>query len=121
MWLAGIFGPLMTILGLWMLLYSENLIKVLSSVKNTPGLFYLSGNISLLIGLTLVNTYNVWAWHPAVLVTLLGWVMVIRGAIMFFIPQLIVKMTMSSPAFMRAMGILPLVWGLALWWFAFFR
>ncbi|HAZ15876.1 MAG TPA: hypothetical protein DCY54_04515 [Parachlamydiales bacterium] len=120
-WLAGIFGPFLTIWGLWMLLYSENLVKVMTSVKNTPGAFYLMGMLNLLLGLIIVNMYNVWMWHPAVLVTLLGWVLLIRGVLSLFVPQLIIKYTMTDHAVMRAIGLIPLVWGLALWWFAFFR
>ena len=121
MWLAGIFGPLLTIMGLWMLLYSENLIKVMTSVKNTPGCFFMMGMINILIGLVIVNMYNVWMWHPAVLVSLLGWVLLIRGVIILYIPQLIIKYTMTNHMVMRAIGLIPLIWGLALWWFAFFR
>ena len=120
-WLAGVFGPFFTIWGLWMLLYSENLIKVMTSIKSTPGAFYLMGMLNLLLGLFIVNMYNVWMWHPAVLVTLLGWVLLIRGVLALFVPQLLIKYTMTSHKGMRAIGLIPLVWGLALWWFAFFR
>ena len=121
MWLAGVFGPLLTIIGLWMLLYSENLIKVMTSVKNTPGVFFMMGTINMLIGLVIVNMYNVWMWHPAVLISLLGWVFLIRGVLILYIPQLIIKYTMTNHMVMRAVGLIPLIWGLALWWFAFFR
>ena len=121
MWLAAVFGPLLTIIGLWMLLYSENLIKVMSSIKNTPGCFFMMGTINMLIGLVIVNMYNVWIWHPAVLVSLLGWVFLIRGILVLYIPQLIIKYTMTNHMVMRAVGLIPLIWGLALWWFAFFR
>ena len=121
MWLAGVFGPLLTIMGLWMLLYSENLIKVMTSIKNTSGCFFMMGMINILVGLVIVNMYNVWMWHPAVLVSLLGWVLLIRGVLILYIPQLIIKYTMTSHMVMRAIGLTPLIWGLALWWFAFFR
>ena len=121
MWLAAVFGPLLTIMGLWMLLYSENLIKVMTSIKNTPGCFFMMGMINMLIGLVIVNMYNVWMWHPAVLVSLLGWVLLIRGILILYIPQLIIKYTMTNHMVMRAIGLIPLIWGLALWWFGFFR
>lgn len=121
MWLAAVFGPLLTIMGLWMLLYSENLIKVMTSIKNTPGCFFMMGIINMLIGLVIINMYNVWMWHPAVLVSLLGWFLLIRGILVLYIPQLIIKYTMTNHTVLRAIGLLPLIWGLALWWFAFFR
>lgn len=121
MWLAAVFGPFLTILGLWMLLYSENLIKVMTSIKNTPGAFFMMGLLNFLFGLVIVNMYNVWMWHPSVLISLLGWVLIIRGVISLYIPQLIIKYTMTNHMAMRAIGLIPLIWGLALWWFGFFR
>jgi len=118
--LASIFGPFLAIIGLWMVLYGENLVKVITSVKNTAGAFYLGGIINLLLGLTIIAQNNLWLWSGALLVTLLGWVWIIRGILVLFIPQLIIRYTMTKTKFIKVMGIIPLVWGLALCWYAFF-
>jgi len=120
LWLASIFGPLLAIVGLWMLLYHENMMKVLNSIKSTPALFYMSGWMSLLIGLVIVSQYNVWMANLAVLITLLGWVLIIRGILALFIPQLLIKLTMEKTSWCKVMGIIPFVWGLLLCWFAFY-
>ncbi len=120
MWLASIFGPFMTIIGLWMLLYVENLTKVWSAIKNNPAAFYYGSVVNFLIGLTILTQYDMWSWDAFVLVTLLGWVMVIRGIMGLFLPQLLLKMMMSNPSFVKVMGVIPLVWGLALCWLAYF-
>lgn len=119
-WLASIFGPFLGIMGLWMLLYHENLIKVWTSIKNTPGLFYLSGVFNLLIGLSIMSQYNMWSWHLSVLISLLGWVLMIRGLISLFIPQLLIKVMMAKATSIRVMGLIPLLWGIALCSLAFF-
>jgi len=118
--LASIFGPLMAIVGLWTLLYHENMMKVVNSIKSTPALFYMTGWMSLLIGLIIVSQYNVWSMTLAVLVTLLGWAMIIRGILALFIPQLLVKLTMGKPSYCKVMGFVPFIWGLLLCWFAFY-
>ena len=120
LWLASIFGPLLAIVGLWMLLYHENMMKVLNSIKSTPALFYMSGWMSLLIGLVIVSQYNVWMANLAVLITLLGWVLIIRGILALFIPQLLIKLTMEKTSWCKVMRIIPFVWGLLLCWFAFY-
>ena len=120
MWLASIFGPFMTILGLWMLLYADNLMKVWNAAKNAPASFYFGGVSHLLIGLAILSQYDMWSWDAYVLVTLLGWVLVIRGVMTLFVPQLLIQLCMSNTSFMKVMGIIPLVWGLALCWLAFF-
>jgi len=117
--LSSIFGPLLGIVGLWMLLYGDNLMKVVTSIKGSPGLLYLGAMINLLVGLTIVNQYNVWMWDLSLLLTLLGWVQILRGVLVLFIPQFVIKTTMTDQGFIKVMGIIPLIWGLLLCWFAF--
>jgi hypothetical protein len=120
MLLASIFGPLLGIVGLWMLLYSDNLLKVVNSIKGSPGLLYTGAVINLLVGLTIVTQYNVWSADLSVFLTLLGWVQILRGVLVLFIPQVVIKTTMTHLGFVKVMGIIPLIWGLLLCWFAFF-
>lgn len=120
MWLASVFGPFMLIMGLWMLLFADNLMKVRTAIKGNPAIFHCGVTANLLIGLVLLSEYNVWSMDAYVLVTLLGWVMVVRGIIGLFLPQLLMKMVMGGASCMKCMGIIPLVWGLALCWLAFF-
>jgi hypothetical protein len=119
LWIASIFGPLLAIIGLWMLLYGENLMKVITSVKNTPGVFYVNGIMNLIIGLAVLSQYNLWTWNPAILVTILGWVMILRGVFVLYAPQLVIQCTMTHPSVIKVMGIIPFIWGLALCWLAF--
>lgn len=120
MWLASIFGPFMTIMGLWMLLYADNLVKVWNAIKSSPASFFFGGVCNLLIGLAILSQYDMWSMDAYVLVTLLGWFMVVRGVMALFVPQLLIQLTMTNTSFMKIMGIIPLVWGLALCWLAFF-
>lgn len=120
MCLAGIFGPFLAIVGLWMLLYADSLVKVWTAIKNSPALVYLISVITLLLGIVIVKTYNVWAWDAYLLVTLLGWVLLVRGLLGLFVPQLLIKWTMGKPAAAKIQGIVPFVWGLALCWLAYF-
>lgn len=118
MMLAGVFGPWIALIGLWALVYSDNMKKVLSSMNSTPAAFYLRGVVNLLLGIFIVNQYNVWMWNVALLVTLLGWVMLVRGLIVLFIPQLMMKGPLSHAKVVKVIGIIPLVWGVVLTWFA---
>jgi hypothetical protein len=119
MWLASIFGPLLMIIGVWMLFYHENMVKVCTSCKNTPAVQYLWGVVNVLIGLTILSQYNLWAWNLPLLVTLLGWVTLIRGVMALFVPQLLMKLVMNDPGWLKIKGIIPLIWGFGLCWLAF--
>jgi hypothetical protein len=119
MWLASIFGPLLMILGIWMLFYHENMVKVCTSCKNTPSVQYLMGIINMLIGLTILSQWNLWAWNLPLLVTLLGWVTLIRGVMALFLPHLLMKLATHDPGWLKIKGIIPLIWGFGLCWLAF--
>ncbi len=120
MWLASIFGPFLVILGLWMLLYCDQYTKVLTAIKGSAGLFYMNSVFNLLIGFTVLSQYDLWGWNLLVLVTLLGWVMVVRGIMGLFVPQLLMDILMGKHGFAKIMGIIPIVWGVFLSYVGFF-
>ncbi|MBS0604730.1 MAG: hypothetical protein JSS60_06810 [Verrucomicrobia bacterium] len=93
--------------------------KVCTSVKNTPGVMYMMGVVNLLIGLTVLSQFNMWAWQLSLLVTIFGWVVLIRGLMAFFVPQFLVKKTMSKAQTLKIKGIIVLVWGFGMCWLAF--
>jgi hypothetical protein len=119
MFLASIFGPLMFFIGLWMILFTKNLSKMLAAVKASPVAMWNCGFVKLLLGLTIVNMYNVWSLDMSVLVTLLGWVMLVRGLMVFFMPKVMFMTKTKKESSLRWWSLLPLVWGLLLWWMAF--
>jgi uncharacterized membrane protein HdeD (DUF308 family) len=52
--------------------------------KQIPPVVYLSGVIMFFAGLTIVRVHNVWARNWAVLVTLVGWFLLLLGLIRMF-------------------------------------
>jgi hypothetical protein len=53
-----------------------------------PGiLFYLSGLLSLLAGLAIVNLHNRWQADWRLIITVLGWLMTLGGIIRIVLPQ----------------------------------
>ena len=118
--LARVFGPFLGILGLWMLLYGDNVVKIMASMKSSPCALYTSAVFNLLIGLFIINMYNVWVWDVFFFVTLLGWVMFLRGVFALFMPQVVVKAVMTKGNWMKTMGVIPFVWGLILTWTGYY-
>lgn len=120
MWLASIFGPVLVIVGLWKLLYADAFAKVLNSVKNSHGLMYYTSVIYLWVGFTVLSQYDVWEMDILVLVTLLGWAMIVRGILGLFIPQMLLDIYMGNHCFKRVCGLIPVVWGILLCWIGYF-
>jgi len=114
--LASVFGPFMFVIGLWVLLRKHDVEKVWTSIKATPGLLYVGGVINLLIGFTVLAMYKEWSMHLAVLVTLFGYVQLLRGLSILFAHDWAMKMSTKIMKHRQChlCGILPIVWGIAL-------
>jgi len=56
--------------------------------------------IILLLGSTLVVTHNIWVSSPIVIVTLLGWLMLLKGLSMMLFPGVLNKFQKLSDAFL---------------------
>lgn len=119
MGMASIFGPFLVIVGIWMLFYHANMMKVITSVKTTPGVMYMMGVVNVLIGLTVLNQFNMWAWGLSLLVTIFGLVVLIRGLLGFFMPQFLVHKKVTAESYLKIKGIVVLVWGFGMCWLAF--
>lgn len=118
MWLASVFGPLLLIIGIWSVFYNSHAVKAMASLKTNPATVFALVVINLLIGLVIINCYNIWAADVSVLVSLLGWVFLVRGLVYLFMPHIMFKYC-SKAKMIRIRGTIGLIWGLVLCWYAF--
>ncbi|MCX6722615.1 MAG: hypothetical protein NT094_00930 [Candidatus Staskawiczbacteria bacterium] len=89
-YLAEIWGIAIIIVCLALIL-KENLLKrVIASIEDDANLF-MWGFISLIIGLAMVLSYNVWTKDWQVVITILGWLALIKGLALLFMPETIQK------------------------------
>jgi hypothetical protein len=65
--------------------YSQNLVK-------DPMLITTTALIDLTIGAALIGSHNHWAASWIVIVTIIGWLIFVRGAVRLLIPQFVLKM-----------------------------
>lgn len=118
-WLARILGPLFTIMGIWMIVRNKDVMKVWISVKANSASLYMGGVLNLLIGLTVLSTYSEWSWHLATLITLVGWISVIRGLLVLFAPEWVMARATAMEPFSKVWAIIPLFFGLLISYLAF--
>src|SRR6516225_2633299 len=78
--LARLLGPLLLLPGIGMLANPRVFRAMASEVVGNVTLIYLFGLIDFAAGLAIVLTHNVWVPNWRVLITLLGWLMLVRGA-----------------------------------------
>ena len=85
--LAKLIGPFALALGLALVFQGTGFRAFASEFMASPALIFLSGVITLPAGLAIVLTHNVWTPDWRVVVTIVGWLAVVTGAIRMIFPQ----------------------------------
>jgi hypothetical protein len=89
--LARLIGPIFLISGASFLLNRRGLKAMATEVMGSMVLVYLFGLIDFVAGLAIVLTHNVWAANWRILITLLGWLLLLRGVVRVLIPERIMS------------------------------
>ena len=82
--LARLIGPVMALVGASVLANEAAFRKLAQEFLRSPALIFLSGMILMPAGLAVVLSHNVWVANWPVIITLLGWIAVISGAVRVF-------------------------------------
>ncbi|MGJ0509364.1 MAG: hypothetical protein ACR652_20045 [Methylocystis sp.] len=78
---ARLVGPTFIAIAFGMLINLGMYESIIAEALHAGILFYLSGLLSLLAGLAIINLHNTWRADWRVIITVLGWSMTIGGAI----------------------------------------
>lgn len=95
LFLARLIGPTFIAIGLGMLINLGKYESMVAEALHTGILFYLSGLLSLLAGLAIVNLHNIWPADWRVIITVLGWLMTIGGITRIVVPQVAIAIGSS--------------------------
>ena len=85
--LARLIGPFALALGLALVVQGSGFRAFAGEFMASPALIFLSGIITLPAGLAIVLTHNVWTPDWRVIITIVGWLAVVTGAIRMIFPQ----------------------------------
>jgi hypothetical protein len=85
--LARLIGPVCLVIGVALLVNGEGFRAMLFEFIDSPALIFLSGIITMVAGLAIVVTHNLWVPDWRVLITVIGWLGTIGGAIRIVVPQ----------------------------------
>jgi hypothetical protein len=85
--LARLIGLLLLSVGASMVFQKTVFMKVLNDVTGDRTSLFMVGVVLLLSGLSVVLTHNIWnAGFLPLVITLIGWVLILRGIISVFVP-----------------------------------
>ena len=84
--LAQLIGPVMLVAVIGLLIRPENHRTMVLRFLESPPLIYFTGVLSMVAGVAIVLNHNIWTTDWRVIVTVLGWLLAIGGAlrILFF-------------------------------------
>jgi hypothetical protein len=104
---AKLIGPILLVAALAMLANPKDLREIAREFLKSRALIYVTGVLAMLGGLAIVNNHNVWVANWPVIITLLGWALVIGGAFRIALPSAVQSIggaMLERPAVIRIAG-----------------
>lgn len=117
MFLANLIGWYFIIMGLLMLLKSEYIQAAVTDILAQPGLYFVVAAWTLVLGLMMVITHNLWVSGWALIITLIAWITLISALLRLFAPELaqdMAKSFISNSNTIKVTGFILLIIGIFL-------
>ena len=115
--IAKILGPLYVIVALGMVANAPLYQRVSEAFLEQPAVTYLGGLLALAAGLAILAVHPGWHGDWTAIITLIGWLALIKGALLMVRPGWVMQWSrrmMAEPGRLRVMAVVPLVLGLFL-------
>lgn len=117
LFLATVIGWYFVITSLFLLFRYEHAKSIASDIMDQPGLLLVLAIFTLIIGLLMVASHNIWVMAWPVVVTVISWIVLVSGLIRLFFTDAVVKIGRSfldHPMRMRITAVVTLLIGLFL-------
>ena len=117
--LAKLVGPMMLVLGLFVTFRPERMARIGREFLDSEALIFISGVITLPVGLAIVVTHNIWTADWRGLITLIGWIFVLAGLARIALPDAMKSVgerMLEKPVLIAAPGALMAIIGAYLAW-----
>ena len=110
--LAVIMGASLLIVGITVF-NKRNFNAVMDEFAKNKGLSWVTGFMTFIMGSVVIALYNTWNWDWRIIVTLLGWLTVIKGAVIMVFPRSMAQLytRVMSDRMLTASGIYALALG----------
>jgi drug/metabolite transporter (DMT)-like permease len=117
--LAQIWGIGCIVFGLSMLLNKKWIAVAVEEITQNQGVMLLAGLVALILGLVLVALNNIWTSGLPLFITILGWLTLIKGAIILLFPTFTVSYykKMNKGNIFVWGGVVVLILGLVLFFY----
>jgi hypothetical protein len=104
---ARILGPLLVVAGVLLITQPHRMLTALGGFLLNDALLILGAFVSLVLGLALVTFHQRWDSFTAIIISLIGWLMTVRGVVLLLLPDAIHQIAdiiVRQPAIMPIAG-----------------
>lgn len=91
--LSKVSGILLLIVGIAMFKGMDQLLTCINGYIHDAPLMFITGFFILILGLLMVVSHNIWQWNWRVIITLIAWAVLFKGACILLFPQIITDAT----------------------------
>jgi len=119
LFLAQLFGLIYVAVGIGILNNPKRYRAVFDDMMDNGMLLYFGGVISLCVGFTLVTFHNLWLSDWTVLITILGWLALLKGLVLIVCPKCMIEFSQGMLKNLHTIGVGTLIFGLILAYFGF--
>jgi len=118
-YLAELLGLYIVLVGVVMVVKPQPIRELMTAIVAQRALLFLVGALRVLLGLAIVLAHNRWSGTLPAVVTLIGWITLVRGIVMWLVPpeterKMVAYFQRSGPYYTTA--IIAIVLGL---WLAY--
>ncbi|MFT5466719.1 MAG: hypothetical protein ACI8UO_001819 [Verrucomicrobiales bacterium] len=113
--IARLLAVVYLVCGLGFLIKPREFEKLFDEFRSSASAWFFSGLLALIVGFLLIHFHNIWDSSWRVVITLFGWVGLIKGCVILIFPA-----SVFDPIFKARKGLMKLGWTLSLAFGAFF-
>lgn len=84
--LSKVIGLYLIIISLAMWLNMPEFTHNTLELINNPAVMFVSGFFTLILGLLLVVSHNIWQWNWRVIITIIAWISLVKGIMLIIYP-----------------------------------
>lgn len=117
LFMATVIGWYLVIVSLFTLCQYEQVKSITAEILEQRGLFFIAAIITLILGLLMVASHNIWVMGWPVIITLISWLVLISGLLRLLCANTAKKMGqsfMANPVGMKVVSVVFLLLGLFL-------
>jgi len=121
--IAKIFGLCYLIIGISFILNRKILQQVIEEFSKSVAALFYGGIVALVVGIVIILTHNVWVANWRVIITIIGWLGLIKGIWITVFPDSaakLMKLYQGNERLLTFQAVFVLVFGITLTYFGFF-